>query len=211
MSADPYDIIGVARDATPEEIKRAYRKRARETHPDGEGGNEEEFKRVNQANIILSDPQKRERFDRTGETEETQSIPIAAVVIGAFERAMQQAAGRWQYTDIVAAMVRLLESDLRGGKEVNRQMSDAVLKMEKWKGRLSHTGERNLIADHLSRQIEEAQRNIAQNEATMDIVKAAIEHVREYGWEVDKAPTPDWACAPVMNVGGHRFILDPGV
>lgn len=62
-----YDDLGVPKDATPEEIRQAYRKKAAALHPDNqETGDEEAFKRVSRANLILSDAEKREQYDRTG-------------------------------------------------------------------------------------------------------------------------------------------------
>ena len=64
---DPYKTLGVARTATPDDIRRAYRKLAKEHHPDLNPGNaaaEERFKKVSAANELLSDPDKRARFDR---------------------------------------------------------------------------------------------------------------------------------------------------
>jgi molecular chaperone DnaJ len=62
--ADYYEILGVARDATPEQIKKAYRRLARELHPDvaGETG-EEKFKDVARAYEVLSNPEKRQQYD----------------------------------------------------------------------------------------------------------------------------------------------------
>ena len=61
-----YDVLGVSTNATPEEIKEAYRKRAFETHPDrqGEGDTHEAFVEVRAAYETLSDPQTRARYDR---------------------------------------------------------------------------------------------------------------------------------------------------
>ena len=67
MADDPYKILGVAKDATPEQIRAAYRKLAKKHHPDLNPGNkaaEDAFKAASSANDILSDPEKRARFDR---------------------------------------------------------------------------------------------------------------------------------------------------
>ena len=66
---DYYQILGVDKKATTEEIKRAYRKLAMKCHPDRNPGNksaEEKFKEINEANEVLSDPKKRQRYDQLG-------------------------------------------------------------------------------------------------------------------------------------------------
>lgn len=69
MSRNYYDVLGVSRTATPEEIKRAYRKLARETHPDVAGpGSEEQFKEIAHAYEVLSDAEKRQLYDLGGES-----------------------------------------------------------------------------------------------------------------------------------------------
>ena len=66
---DYYAVLGVPRTASDKEIKKAFRKLAREHHPDTKGGDaasEKRFKEVNEANAVLSDPDKRALYDRLG-------------------------------------------------------------------------------------------------------------------------------------------------
>lgn len=70
VSDDYYDILGIPRNATDKEIKAAFRSLARKYHPDvcRERGAEEKFKKINEAYSVLSDPQKRARYDMGGKS-----------------------------------------------------------------------------------------------------------------------------------------------
>ena len=68
MPKDYYEILGVNKSATDEEIKRAYRKLAHQHHPDKNGGEDKKFKEINEAYQILGNKEKRQQYDRFGRT-----------------------------------------------------------------------------------------------------------------------------------------------
>ena len=68
---DYYEILGLSRDASQQDIKKAYRKLARQHHPDLHSGKdkekaEEKIKKINEAYAVLGDPDKRSKYDRLG-------------------------------------------------------------------------------------------------------------------------------------------------
>ena len=66
---DYYKILGIKKDASVEDIKKAYRKLARKYHPDLNPNNKEankQFQQINEANEVLSDPESRKKFDKYG-------------------------------------------------------------------------------------------------------------------------------------------------
>jgi molecular chaperone DnaJ len=68
MAKDYYEILGVIRDASDDEIKKAFRKLAHKYHPDKAGGDEKKFKEINEAYQVLSDKTKRQQYDQFGQT-----------------------------------------------------------------------------------------------------------------------------------------------
>lgn len=72
MSKNPYDVLGVSKTATADEIKKAYRKLAMKHHPDknkGDKASEAKFKEVSAAYEVLSDEKKRKNYDTFGSAE----------------------------------------------------------------------------------------------------------------------------------------------
>jgi len=68
MANDYYNILGISKEASDDEIKKAYRKLAHKYHPDKAGGDEKKFKEINEAYQVLSDKTKRAQYDQFGQT-----------------------------------------------------------------------------------------------------------------------------------------------
>ena len=87
---NPYEILDLPRDATPEDVKKAYRREASAAHPDREGGSSERMAAVNQANDVLSNPSRRKQFDegRGMAPEITLRMKAEAIIMGLFAEVM---------------------------------------------------------------------------------------------------------------------------
>jgi molecular chaperone DnaJ len=120
MSSDYYQILGVPRDATPEQIKKAYRQLAMKLHPDvaQEPDAAERFKSVAEAYEVLQDPKKRDLYDRGGD-------PLGGG-LGGFNGGF--GAGGFDFTNLVDAMFGQHTS--RGPRSRVRRGQDALVRLD---------------------------------------------------------------------------------
>lgn len=127
MSSDYYQTLGVARDAAPEDIKKAYRRLARQMHPDvaSEPGAAENFKKVAEAYEVLRDPEKRSMYDRGGDP--FGQHPFGGFSQGGFTGGGFQNGG-FDFTNLVDAMFGGQSS--RGPRSRVRRGQDALVHVE---------------------------------------------------------------------------------
>ncbi|KAL1652343.1 hypothetical protein SLS58_000470 [Diplodia intermedia] len=129
-SINPYDVLGVAKDSTPEHIKSAYRKAALKHHPDKAEDKEaahNRFQEIAFAYAILSDPRRRSRYDTTGRTEETVDLDDDDFNWTEYYRE--------QYEGIVTAeAIEKFKNEYKGGDEERNDLIDAY---KKFKGNMN--------------------------------------------------------------------------
>lgn len=121
MPTDHYQVLGVPKDASADDIKRAYRRLARQYHPDvsHETADQEKFKAVSNAYEVLSDPRKREMYDLGGD-------PLRSSGAGAGPGGM--AGDGFTFTDIFDAFFG--QTNQRGPRSRTRRGQDALLRMQ---------------------------------------------------------------------------------
>lgn len=123
MGESLYETLGVASDASPAQVKAAFRRRAMRSHPDA-GGDPEAFQRVKAAYDILSDEEARRHYDETGETPDDQATGLDEegrfrVLLGDLLVTLISQAGAPEFTDILRETLEAVALQI---KAVDRQM-----------------------------------------------------------------------------------------
>ena len=112
---NPYEVLGVAKDADASAIKRAYRRAAKRAHPDA-GGSTQRFVKLNQAMSVLTNPTRRERFDRTGSVDDDavdNTLSFAMQLIsGALDAVLQQEMAKQRIPEQISDLLSLIRRNL---------------------------------------------------------------------------------------------------
>jgi curved DNA-binding protein CbpA len=176
---NPYETLGVPKDAGEAQIKSAYKNKARKAHPDRKGGNADTMSQLNIAKDILLSPSRRHRYDTGGETTREKTIDEEAIscVMQIFSQLIQMP----QRINIPKVAMMKLE-EIRGKKR--HEQSEAKKQREVIKQRISevlYEGDGENLFDNLVRsmigQLDEA---IEKLEREIEIVKRAHEIVKLY-------------------------------
>jgi len=189
---DPYDILGVPKDASDSAIKQAFRKRSKETHPDIKGaGSAAAFEEVVRANLVLSDPKARERFDRTGEFEDkgpTQHPDHAAhAIIGQMLGSLIDEVGDEIFRkDVLKVMLQHLSTGIDQTKAAIKKLEKRAARAEKLKGRFATVGQHpNLMEGIVAARLNDYRRAIEMNNAALVAPQRAREIIKQYRYRTD--------------------------
>ncbi|MBY3182891.1 DnaJ domain-containing protein [Rhizobium laguerreae] len=191
---DPYDILGVERDADEAQLKAAYRRLAKVAHPDS-GGDSEAFANLQKAYGLLLDPVRRKVYDDTGyDVEFADAAELQALVM--IEKLVtdavldERAPGSF---DPVAVMQDSLSEELRKARfsksELERHASRIGLHLE----RLEKQSGRDVLAHMFRARIEAISKAVAETEAKIKATERAADMLSGYVYDIDPPPLPDVA------------------
>lgn len=173
MTATLYEILGVRPDADDAALGRAYRQRAKQCHPDRNPERGELFKQLADAYAVLSDPERRRRYDETGETDTTPE--------GALRREALKALGQILGAIIGNDLERMKDTTHRPLIEEIRKVLDRAI--EEWEERADKLRQHRQAIIEVAERIEaaEGQENILASvaRAPLEQLDAELSHVAE--------------------------------
>jgi curved DNA-binding protein CbpA len=204
---DPYKVLGVPRDADAPTVRKAYRRKAKATHPDA-GGDREAFQQAARAVAILDDPAKRERYDRTGSVEDdpVQSpyhdalaiiMPIIAAGVQAWATnpdLMQDLEARPVMADLLDALAKMRSGQLAEVDKAQRGI-DKLRKLAKRTRRKD--GTTSPIARAMEGEARRIETILEPMRRKMAGIDAAIALVKEHQFE--KAPLYIWVGSSIQE------------
>lgn len=183
-----YDVLGVASDASPSDIKKAYRKLAKKHHPDAGGADDDRFSAITKAYNVLSDEAKRKHYDETGEGDDppdnahSEALNLIVHILVQIVAALPA-----EGIDIIG---KIREVILKGD-EANRNRLKAidaeVAKLNKVIKRLK--GGTGFIEKALQSSIADAEKSRVQTNAMLVTTARALEMLKDYSYEVDAPMT----------------------
>ena len=197
---NPYEILGVEKTADKAEIKRAYKRKAKKAHPDA-GGSSAEMAELSKAQVILLDPARREKYDRTGDADaEPDNLTAAAVnnITSAMDGLLR---GERDIADYKLALLATFECKKAEISRAKTPIERAIKRAEKvkarWKRKKKATGD-DIIARVLDHQIASHKGVIAKIDGDLRVIDRCIEILDGYTYTAD---------ASAGN--GQGFALNP--
>lgn len=195
-----YETLDVAENATSEELKRAKKRKAREVHPDTNGGDAERMVEINRAFDCLNDPQRRLLYDQTGEDKQAQPIEqeIRTFLLTAFDQVLRND----NYTaGYVKHAERWMNAQLNNVKTTRSEVLATERKLKKKRDKVKTKGIENLFHMLIDQELQRIQTAILQLDRNIQIAEGALLELKNYESLKEESTTG-------MTVIFDRLILD---
>lgn len=203
---DHYATLGVAPDASLDDIKRAYRRAARHAHPD-RGGSHERMQALNHAKDVLTDPARRARYDAGEDGQPTTEEEAArALILQLFTEAVDI-----NKDDPVEGVREALQAGRAGAVVKVTMAKQTIRRLEAQRDRVKAKTERNVYLDVIESRIASERALIAAMEATERTAKLALEILAaeyERGPGAARAPRmyPDYPRSDLADALSYGFL-----
>lgn len=190
-----YDVLGVSRNASEEEIKKAYKNRVKECHPDV-GGDENEFKLLEEAYRILSDKNTRLRYDSTGDKDDNYAgiEKVREFACSLLRNVIHQQSERHRIDDPLSAMNTLLKNEFISRCESESKRLSSKLFMFKISSSghiVKNNDEHNYLADVYESEIKKIEDGIESLHNEREFYRQVEDEIKSFSFstsdkEIDK-------------------------
>jgi len=199
-----YEILGVAPDADAGTIKLAWRKLASAHHPDREGGDHARMQAVQQAYDVLSDPERRARYDATGSTKPVPSLEerARAALAQLVNEAIDQGTDL-QHSNLLAALRSMLHMHRQNNSAQLDKLQSAIVRRETALARLS--GGDGLLGSALRDAITHLGGEVLRVEDLQQLFDAALALLDGYNYRVDEVPPASPTIHVYWNTSEFKF------
>jgi len=196
-----YDVLNVTSDATQNEIKKAYRKRMMEIHPDKNGGAQHiDHDPVQHAYDVLSDPERRKRYDETGDDgDATSLIEQARNKVSQYVMQYINSSYNEKYTNMASTIKQHIATERQGLDDIKVGSEKMAKKLAEIRKRL-HTGDGSGFVEAM---VADMEKKIADSKQELEgeyrVLEEAERIAETIGYDVEEmvavADAPGWAAA----------------
>jgi curved DNA-binding protein CbpA len=185
---DPYKVLGVPREADGDAIKSAFRRRAKDTHPDT-GGDRKAFEAVDRANKVLSDPKRRAKFDETGEIDDDIAANPDQAAFGIINHVLAQAISGDQdplQTDLMIVVKAYFDKVLGEIEKKRLMLTRSRDRAKTMRGRFRRKAKgENMLARMMDWQVEQIENALKASEQELANHERALAILADYDFERD--------------------------
>jgi len=186
MGIDLYDILGVDKNSTADEIKNAYKGKAKENHPDKDGGSHEKMTDIVRAYGVLGKEESRKRYDDTGEEGDVGfEVKFQELVNFAFLKIIEE--NDVERVDLIKELNKYINFVTAENEKAKKQNTGKLNTLQKVKDRLSAKGD-NRIGRILDMNIHDLKRRLSMLDDYLKFLGECLEAINHHSYEFD--PTP---------------------
>lgn len=203
---NPYDVLGVATDATLKQIKSAYRKLSAQHHPDKEGGDREKFEEVKLAYDVLSNPERRSRYDKTGRVDVSPITPERVQIF--IDQTMSTVVQSMRpdgssddpvWDNIRDKIVLSITASLVPLKQQKNILEKQLRRTEQLLKRFKPKQEADPVGDALRKEKKRIEGELNHNQDATELANEAARVVQTYDYDVGPGPEGQYSPGPTSR------------
>lgn len=187
MTTNYYEVLGVSKGATKNEIKKAYRDLSKIHHPDKKGGDEEKFSAIAEAYEVLSDPEKRREYDETGTVKKKPNhLMYLSDMIHRLFIPMIHHFIKDDHVDIIKKFIKEMKSIKKGMLDAILEHQEKIDDLEKSLNKITVKSGENFIASMIQTEIERHERAKLNIENEKLSLEWSLKYMEDYEYQVTK-------------------------